>query len=104
MPRVITQDALRARLGRTLTVVPIQDQKAAPAAPQTIDTAPIAAEVKKVGDAMTMMREVIGVMLKEHSDTVAQLTEKPALGDIEFVVTERDGFGRIVKMVARHVG
>ena len=102
MSRVITQFDLRQRLGRPAEDAPT----AAPssAAPQTIDTAPLAAEVKKVGDAMTMMREVIGVMLKEHSDTVAQLTEKPALGDIEFVVTERDGFGRIVKMVARHVG
>ena len=102
MSRVITQFDLRQRLGR-----PAEDAQTsvpASAAPQTIDTAPIAAEVKKVGDAMTMMREVIGVMLKEHSDTVAQLTEKPALGDIEFVVTERDGFGRIVKMVARNVG
>lgn len=102
MSRVITQFDLRQRLGRPAEDAPTAAPSAA--APQTIDTAPIAAEVKKVGDAMTMMREVIGVMLKEHSDTVAQLTEKPALGDIEFVVTERDGFGRIVKMVARHVG
>lgn len=101
MSRVITQFDLRQRLGRPTEDAPTASHSAA--APQTIDTAPIAAEVKKVGDAMTMMREVIGVMLKEHSDTVAQLTEKPALGDIEFVVTERDGFGRIVKMVARHV-
>ena len=102
MSRVITQFDLRQRLGRPTEDAPTSAP--AGAAPQTIDTAPIAAEVKKVGDAMTMMREVIGVMLKEHSDTVAQLTEKPALGDIEFVVTERDGFGRIVKMVARNVG
>jgi hypothetical protein len=102
MPRVISQADLRRHLG-SCADAPTAEPKTVTASPVTLDTAPLAAEVKKVGDSMVMMREVIAFMLNEHADVVAKLTDKPDCCDMEFVVTERDGFGRIVKMTAKRV-
>ena len=63
---------------------------------QVIDTTPIANEVSRLAS-------VIGATICAQADTIDRIANKQPQS-FEFVVTERDVHGRIVKMTAKKTG